>query len=151
MPWLLLIGVLFIVMKEKKWTIPTEGKPYAQHFADAESQHGLPFNLLARVAYQESRFRQDIITGEKISGAGAVGIMQIVPRWHPNVDPLNTVEAIFYAASYLSKLHTQFGSWDLALAAYNWGPGNLRKHGIDDAPLETRNYIAQIGRDVTLT
>ncbi len=49
--------------------------------------YNLPKNLLARVAYQESHFRPSIINGTQKSSKGAVGIMQIIPKWHPNVDP----------------------------------------------------------------
>lgn len=135
----------------KAWAIPPEGQKYAVHFFDAEAMYNLPVGLLGRVAYQESRFRDDVITGKVKSSAGAVGLMQIVPRWHPDVDPLDPIASIDYAARYLKKMYERFGSWELALAAYNWGPGNLSRKGLSYAPTETRNYIAEIGRDVVLT
>lgn len=130
------------------WLPPASAEPYLSLLNNAEIVHGLPENLLVRVAYQESRFRDDIISGETKSSAGAEGIMQIVPRWHPDVDPLNVADAINYAASYLAKLKASTGSWRNALAAYNWGPGNLRSKGFAAAPLETRNYVSQIAGDV---
>lgn len=129
----------------------TRGAPYAGMLADAESAFGIPSLMLARLAYQESRFRQDIISGQKISSAGAVGIMQIVPRWHPDVNPLDVGASIRYAAKYLSSLYRQFGSWELALQAYNWGPGNLSKYlkgQIQSMPTETVNYSGQILADL---
>lgn len=116
----------------------------------AEARHGIPSDLLVRLAYQESRFRQDIITGKVVSSAGAVGIMQIVPRWHPNVNPLDPSAAINYAANYLASLKRQFGSWQLALQAYNWGPGNLKKYLTQGGslPAETSNYSSQILADI---
>ena len=133
------------------WQIPAAGRRYAGLFAEVEQDNGLPKNLLARVAYQESRFRDDIISGETLSAAGAVGIMQIVPKWHPGVDPLNVPEAVRYAGGYLRQLYNQFGSWQRALAAYNWGPGNIRKFGMDRLPDETRNYVAEITADVRVS
>ena len=91
-----------------------------------------------------------------ISSAGAMGIAQIVPKWHPDVDPLNPTQSIYYAAQYLKNLQKQFGEWRKALAAYNWGPGNLSKaiikYGddwLDYAPTETRNYVTQIWGDIS--
>lgn len=128
--------------------VPDRLKPT---FDQASATYGLPENLLARVAYQESHFRQDIISGKTVSSAGAVGIMQLVPKWHPNVNPLDPFDAIPYAARYLRQLFNQFGSWELALAAYNWGPGNLKKDLTGKAwPQETINYVNDIAGDVGL-
>ena len=119
----------------------------------AEAENGLPPGLLDRVLYQESRYRSDIIEGRTVSGAGAVGIAQIVPRWHPTVDPLDTSAAIFYAARYLAQHYRRFGTWSLALAAYNWGQGNQNRDLADgiignEWPDETRRYVAEITADV---
>ncbi|WP_432209983.1 lytic transglycosylase domain-containing protein [Marinobacter alkaliphilus] len=135
------------------WQPPERAAPYLDIIRETEEAEGLPFNLLARVLYQESRYRPDIIDGRTVSSAGAQGIAQIVPRWHPNVDPLDPVAAIRYAGGYLRDLYSMFGNWEQALAAYNWGPGNLSKVKNDPnwlarAPLETRNYVTQIGGDV---
>ena len=45
--------------------------------ADAD----MPYPLLLKIAEIESGFRSDIIEGKTVSSAGAVGIMQIIPRW----------------------------------------------------------------------
>lgn len=133
------------------WQIPTAGKAYAGYFDASERRHGLPQNLLARVAYQESRFRQDIITGKVKSSAGAVGIMQLVPKYHPTVNPLDPPAAIDYAGRFLRQLGTRFGDWKLALAAYNAGPGNVEKYkGIPPFP-ETQAYVREISADVRLS
>jgi soluble lytic murein transglycosylase-like protein len=115
-----------------------------------EDAWSIPRDLLARVAYQESHFRDDIINGTTSSAAGAQGIMQIVPKWHPDVNPLDPYAAITYAGRYLRSLYDQFGSWKLALAAYNWGPGNLAKYVNQPGkwPAETLNYVTEITKDV---
>ena len=152
----IVIGVLFIglaIMAGRNQfliALNTRGAAYKNKLREVERLHNMPALLLSRVAYQESRFRADIISGEVTSHAGAVGIMQIVPQWHPDVNPLNTDEAIEYAGNYLASLKKRTGSWRLALAAYNWGIGNLKRHGIEKAPEETRNYIEEISKDVAV-
>lgn len=126
---------------------------YAPTIANAEQLYGIPKGLLHRQLYQESRFRTDIITGKTVSSAGALGIAQIIPRWHPDVDPLDPIASINYAARFMRSLYQRFGSWRQALAAYNWGQGNQSKDlrdGIvgNEWPKETRDYVAQITSDV---
>lgn len=125
---------------------------YAELFAMTGAQYRLPPGLLEAVAYRESRFRQDIISGQFRSSAGAVGIMQIVPKWHPELGEagaLDPLRAVPYAARYLRELFVEFGSWRQALAAYNWGPAN-QKRDLQDRivgnqwPKETREYVAEI-------
>jgi soluble lytic murein transglycosylase-like protein len=144
-------GVALYFMTRTKWTPPAAAQPYLADIMAAEYQNGMPRYLLARLLYQESRYRQDIITGKTTSAAGAVGIAQIVPKWHPDVNPLNVSESIYYAAKYLTKLKNQFGDWETALAAYNWGQGNvnnaMKGNGykwLASAPTETQNYVSEI-------
>jgi soluble lytic murein transglycosylase-like protein len=144
--WLVLMaaiaGVFFMI--RKTWAIPEAGKPYAALFEFVEKNYGLPKNLLARMAQQESSYNP-----KAVSPVGAQGLMQIVPRWHPTVDPFNTPEAISYAGRFIAANYKQFGSWALALAAYNWGPGNVARNRNPAAwPDETKNYVAKIGGDI---
>jgi soluble lytic murein transglycosylase-like protein len=134
------------------WTIPARGEMYAGPIAGVEDANGIPRNLLARLLYQESRFRPEIISGAVTSPAGAVGIAQFMPSTAAQfgIDPRDPFASINAAGVYLSKLYAQLGSWSLALAAYNWGPGNVAKKGLDAAPQETRDYVAQITSDVAV-
>lgn len=142
------------------WALPASAAPYADAIRSAERRNDIPNGILGRLLWQESRFRPDIIEGRTVSSAGAIGIAQIVPRWHPTARPLDPFASIDYAANYLRRLKEQFGSWEAALAAYNWGPGNLRtaqrRYGDDlsawlpNAPRETRNYVTEIGQDTGL-
>lgn len=122
-------------------------------FEAAERRYRIPRGLLQRVAQQESRFRADIVTGELKSSAGAIGIMQFIPATAKEVgiDPLNTTDAIAGAAQYLRQQFDRFKSWELALAAYNWGPGNVARRGFAAAPPETQRYVAEILNDVVIT
>jgi soluble lytic murein transglycosylase-like protein len=144
-----------VMVTTRKWPGEAPAK-YKNHITAAEIREGLPHDLLARLLWQESRFRDDIISGAVVSPAGAMGIAQIVPRWHPGVDPLDPFASIDYAARYLRDLRLQTGSWPLALAAYNWGIGNLNRalnnfgsqNALLSAPKETRNYVADITGDL---
>jgi soluble lytic murein transglycosylase-like protein len=143
----------FTVTRQPTWKPPAAAAPYLDTIAQAERDNGLPAGLLARVLHQESRFRQDIITGKVKSPAGALGIAQFMPATakERGVDPLNPNSAINGAAGYLASLFDRFGDWTKAIAAYNWGQGNVARKGLDKAPPETRAYVAQITKDVNLS
>jgi soluble lytic murein transglycosylase-like protein len=135
------------------WTPPAAADPYLPAINAAEAANALPQGLLARVLYQESRYRPDIINGATTSSAGALGIAQFMPATARDlgVDPLDPTSAINGAAAYLRRLFDQVGSWPAALAAYNWGVGNVQRRGLAAAPAETQAYVAQISADVGLT
>lgn len=123
---------------------------YAALIANAETANGLPADMLARLLYQESRYREDIITGATKSPVGALGIAQFMPATASQlgINPLDPAQAINGAARYLASLYAQTGTWSEALAAYNWGIGNVKRKGLANAPTETRNYYAQILGDI---
>lgn len=129
-----------------RWNLPAAGEPYRAAIEAAEDRYGIPRMLLGRLLYQESRFRQDIISGRVKSSAGAIGIAQFMPataaEW--GVDPYNAESSIDGAGRYLAALYRRFGNWSEALASYNWGQGNVSRKGLGSAPLETRNYVSQI-------
>lgn len=163
-----LIGLLFlaaafwrkedIVTAIGGWKSSKGAARYLPMLRAVEIKYRIPPDLLARLAYQESRFREDIISGRVRSPAGAIGLMQIVPRWHPALDPgdaaaderaaLDPPRAADYAGKYLRQLYNQFGSWKLAAAAYNAGPGNVSKYQGIPPFKETQNYVAQIFGDL---
>lgn len=131
---------------------------FRELFATTGAHYRLPPGLLEAVAYRESRFRDDIIDGRVRSAAGAVGIMQIVPRWHPEMGEagaLDPLRAVPYAARYLRAQFERFGTWKQALAAYNWGPANQALDAADkiigdDWPAETRVYVNEISANAGL-
>lgn len=125
---------------------------YRGAISNAEGAYGLPDQMLARLLWQECRYKQSIITGKVTSPAGALGIAQFMPATarEMGVDPLDPYAAIPAAARYLKSLYNQTGSWSKALAAYNWGIGNVKRKGMERAPLETRNYFSQILNDIGL-
>lgn len=137
------------------WTPPkqvaSKMEPYRSSIEAAEQQYEIPSTLLARVLYQESRFRPDIIEGKTKSSAGAIGIAQFMPATAAElgIDPTKPHEAIDAAGKYLSQLRKRSDNWAEALAKYNWGMGNFaKKGGLEGAPKETRDYYTQILADV---
>jgi soluble lytic murein transglycosylase-like protein len=131
------------------WMTQGLGPTYVPYFNQVEAQLGIPTNLLARIGYQESHFREDIISGAVTSSAGAIGIMQLMPQYFPGAGQ-NPQTDIATAGQYLESLYTQFGDWQVAVAAYNDGPGNMNAilNGTKTMPLETQNYVADIFADV---
>jgi hypothetical protein len=117
------------------------GVPYADLFTRAASRHGVDAALLAAVASKESNF-----DSRAVSPAGAQGLMQFMPATAAGlgVNPLDPGSAIDGAARYLKGLTQQFGSTELALAAYNAGPGTVRKYGGIPPYPETQNYVRSV-------
>ncbi|MDR1607802.1 MAG: lytic transglycosylase domain-containing protein, partial [Deltaproteobacteria bacterium] len=106
---------------------------------------GLDPSLIKAVVKTESNFNQ-----KAVSSAGAKGLMQLMPKTAKEMgveDPFNPFENIWGGARYLKKmLDRHGGDLNKALAAYNWGPGNLAKHGSSRMPGETRKYIEVVNR-----
>jgi len=117
------------------------GVPYADLFTRAGARHGVDAALLAAVASQESSFN-----ASAVSPAGAQGLMQFMPATAKGlgVNALDPTSAIDGAARYLSNLTKQFGSTELALAAYNAGPGTVSRHGGIPPYPETQNYVRAV-------
>lgn len=146
------IGDTVVKTISNLWTPPKEAAPYMDAIRAAEKANGLPNNLLARLLYQESRYRADIITGKVKSSAGALGIAQFMPATAKQfgINPLDPYQSIAAAAKYLKQLYGRFGNWNEALASYNWGQGNVSRKGLANAPTETKNYFTQILSDLGL-
>ena len=125
---------------------------YRAAIAASEANHGLPDQMLARLLWQESRYKDSVISGRVRSRVGALGIAQFMPATAADlgIDPLDPYAAIDAAGRYLQSLYRQTGAWDQALAAYNWGIGNVKRKGLASAPTETRNYFSQILADIGL-
>jgi soluble lytic murein transglycosylase-like protein len=142
----------------------TEYKRWATVIRNAEIQHDLPENLLARVAYQECSYNPDTIYRAPENEANAAGMFQFTRetaisrgiRPEQRYQPAVMAPA---AAQYLRELYFQFGqNWNYAVVAYNWGPGNLQnwRAGIPNkerknpnktyknVPLETQDYLLYV-------
>ena len=107
----------------------------------AARKHGVPEDLFLRLVQQESGWNP----GAK-SNKGATGLAQLMPgtarKLGVNIDdPQQNLEG---GARYLRMMHDRFGSWRLALAAYNAGPGAVEKNNGIPPYAETKNYVKVI-------
>jgi hypothetical protein len=118
------------------------GTPYSSLFESAAARYGVGADLLSAVARQESGYDP-----KATSHAGAQGLMQLMPATARGLGVTNAydpAQAVDGAARLLSSLLDRFGSTQLALAAYNAGPGAvLRYDGIPPYP-ETQNYVRSV-------
>ncbi len=110
--------------------------------ASAAKTYGVDTDLIHRVIQAESSFNPDAV-----SPVGAQGLMQLMPETAKELGVNNAfdpVENIMGGTRYLRQLLDRYDQdIPLALAAYNWGMGNVdaKKRPM---PEETRNYIARI-------
>ena len=112
--------------------------PYADLIRAAAARHRIDPDLLAAVVAVESGFRPDAV-----SPVGAQGLMQLMPGTQSDLgvaDPFDPAVSLDAGARYLRSLADEFGTV-LALAAYNAGPGAVRRYrGVPPYP-ETRRYL----------
>ncbi len=138
----------------------TRGGRYLFHIVEELSRRGMPTDL-ALLPFVESAYNP-----QARSVAKATGMWQFVSTTgrdfalRQNVfrdDRRDVLASTRAALDYLQALYAQFGDWQLALAAYNWGQGNVQRAiarnqraglatGYDDLrlPDETRNYLPKL-------
>ena len=134
---------------------------YLYHIVTEVEMRGMPLDL-ALLPMVESAFNP-----HALSMARASGIWQFMPStgttyglkqnwWYDS--RRDVIAATNSALDYLSNLEAEFGDWQLALAAYNWGEGNVRKAvarnqakglptdfaSLTGVPEETRNYLPKL-------
>jgi len=121
---------------------PDKTHPFSDIIQKASRTYRLDAKLIEAVVQVESDFNV-----KAVSGSGAKGLMQLMPDTAKELgvdDPFDPVQNIMGGSLYLKQLlHRYGGRLELALAAYNWGMGNLEHHS-DELPEETRNYIAKV-------
>lgn len=129
--------------------IPQEYKPL---FAAAAQKYNVSEILLANIAWAESSFSPDVISGERTSSAGAIGLMQFMPDTAADmgINPKDPAQSIDGAGKYMRQLLDRYdGKENLAVMAYNWGMGNVDEwiaNGSDqgEVPQETRDYVVKV-------
>ncbi|SCZ58483.1 Transglycosylase SLT domain-containing protein [Epibacterium ulvae] len=103
--------------------------------------HNIPEELFLRLIQQESNWNP-----KAKSHKGALGLAQLMPATAAElgVDPTIPKQNLEGGARYLAQQYRTFGSWRLALAAYNAGPHAVTKHGGIPPYKETQNYVRKI-------
>ncbi|HBG98689.1 MAG TPA: lytic transglycosylase [Rhodobacteraceae bacterium] len=103
--------------------------------------HRVPEDLFARLVQAESNWNPTAV-----SHKGARGLAQLMPGTAAilGVNPDDPRDNLTGGARYLRMMYDRFGSWRLALAAYNAGPEAVEAHGGVPPYDETRNYVRQI-------
>lgn len=104
----------------------------------AARRHDVPEELFLRLVQQESGWNP-----RAKSHKGAFGLAQLMPATARalGVDATDPHENLDGGARYLARQYREFGSWRLALAAYNAGPAAVKKHGGVPPYKETKNYV----------
>jgi len=106
------------------------GSRYLFHIVEEVERRGMPTEL-ALLPFVESAFNP-----QAVSSAKASGMWQFMPATgstfslKQNVfrdDRRSVLDSTRAALDYLGRLHDMFGDWHLALAAYNWGEGNVQR------------------------
>ncbi|MEP2921138.1 lytic transglycosylase domain-containing protein [Sulfitobacter sp.] len=124
-------------IKVKKYRGRYNG-PFLEMARAAAKRHNVPQDLFLRLVNQESRWNH-----KAVSHAGAIGLAQLMPGTAAGlrVDPHVPSQNLDGGARYLRAQYETFGDWRLALAAYNAGPGAVKKYGGIPPYRETKNYV----------
>ena len=108
-------------------------------------KHSIEMNvdpaLALSIAKKESGFCHN-----KKSRYGAIGVFQLMPSTAKRMgyNPYHLNDNIKGGIAYYKKMYQMFGSMELALAAYNAGPGNVKKYNGIPPFKETRNFVSSI-------
>lgn len=107
----------------------------------AARKHGVPEDLFLRLVQRESGWNP-----VAVSTKGATGLAQLMPETaeHLGVDINDAEDNLEGGARYLRMMFDKFGTWELALAAYNAGPGAVEEHDGIPPFAETENYVKAI-------
>ena len=152
--------IQYFTVRNREYTkmVLARKEQYFPMYEETMKDHGMPLEI------QHLSIIESGLDPKIKSRVGAMGLwqfmpgtgreygMQVTPDIDDRMDPEKSTEA---AAKYLKALYKMFGNWEVALAAYNCGPGNVRKAirysggkntfcGIyDHLPKETRSYVPQ--------
>ncbi|MDG1459105.1 MAG: lytic transglycosylase domain-containing protein [Pseudoprimorskyibacter sp.] len=112
--------------------------PFALMARQAARRYAIPEDLFLRLVQQESGWNANAL-----SHKGAIGLAQLMPGTarYLNVNPNDPRQNLLGGARYLREQFDTFGSWRLALAAYNAGPQAVERYKGIPPYTETKNYV----------
>ncbi len=122
--------------------LDTDAATVEDLITQAAYEYGIDPQLVKAIAIAESDMNQD-----EISSVGAIGVMQLMPETAAGlgVNPYDTNENIAGGAKYLRQMLDTFdGDIPLAVAAYNAGPGAVKRYGGIPPYSETKNYVGRV-------
>ena len=138
---LLTFALLCIVLPANATDINTVKATIVKHAISM----GVDPAIALSIARTESGFRH-----EARSSHVAVGVFQLMPSTarRMGLNPYSLNDNIKGGIMYYKKMYNMFGSVELALAAYNAGPGNVKKYNAIPPFAETKNFVRKITADV---
>ncbi len=132
--------------------------PWGPYIQEASGKYDVPERWIREVMRVESGGRTEMNGAPITSGAGAMGLMQVMPATYDELkgryglgdDPYDPHNSILAGTAYIRELYDLYGNPGF-LAAYNGGPGRLDDYLTRNRalPEETRRYVAKIGPYIT--
>jgi len=123
-------------------SVAKRAKKYDAKIFELAVKHNVSASLVKAVVAKESCFNPSAR-----SHVGAIGLMQLMPetaQWLKVSKPENVHQNLNAGVRYLAQLRKRFGSNELALAAYNAGPGNVERYNGIPPFAETQNYVQDV-------
>lgn len=123
-------------------SVHKRAKRYSKSVEKLAARYSIDANLVRAVMTRESCF-----DNSARSYVGAMGLMQLMPEtaaWLKVEDPTDARQNLRAGVRYLASLKKRFGTTELALAAYNAGPGNVKRYNGIPPFKETRYYVKSV-------
>ncbi|TGN14529.1 lytic transglycosylase domain-containing protein [Leptospira ilyithenensis] len=128
---------------QKHQKSPQNGNTDLMSFLEKTAmERGVDPNLVKAVVKAESNFKTNAV-----SPKGAMGLMQLMPKTADMLgvdDPMNPYDNLSGGINYLGDMLERFGKTEEAIAAYNAGPGAVKKHKGVPPYSETQDYVSKV-------
>jgi hypothetical protein len=119
--------------------------------------YGLPPGLAGSLAFEESTLNAHAMSTDKDGNILAVGLFQInvhigdwlIEQYFPGEPECfniwGAMDSAILGCAYLADLYERYNSWEIALWAYNWGPGNVENvTNISEIPQEVKDFAIRV-------